>query len=460
MKRKSASLVCLLLALMLLLSACGNPARKIEKEIEKLNADYAAIVATYDGGEVTAGEAMSDFNYMYSMYMSYLSAYGYEITAEEIRALMGSALQTRARMEIAAARFDAEYDLSKEEIIQLEVDAKAQYDESYAQALVQASGESEAERDANARLLLAEMGLDYDRLYNNLLLGEKTRRMEKILSAEIDSISEEELLAAYEDRVGADEEAYSSGSAFFEMDMTETDKLICWRPEGFRAVKHILLIPGDDVMAAYNAAVSALEEGEAVLAELEEELQAAEDDDSEEGPARSVAELESLIAAAEANAAALEADVLAAADACREAVKESSNAVYARFAAGEDFDALMAEFGQDPGMQVEPTMERGYCVSAESIIWEPAFRDGAMSIANVGGLTAEPVVSSSGVHIIYYAEAVTGGAVPFEQVREELYAEVLENTRENYADDTIEGWIAETNPEYDIDAFAAAFVKG
>lgn len=456
MKRRIASLICLLLALALVLTGCGDPVKQIEKEIGKLAGVYAKAVAKYDGGEVTAGEAMGDFNYMYSMYYSYLSAYGYQITAEEISALMGSALQARTRMEIAAAHFDAQYSLTDEELMQVELDAQAQYDEAYAEALTQSDGKSDAEKDANARRMLMEIGMDYENVYQDMLLGEKTKRMEEALGAEITEITEEELLAAYEDRVSQSEEGYADGTACFELDMTEEDKIVCWNPAGFRAVKHILLIPEKDVLDAYNAAADALEACEDALAALEAEKKAAEDDDSEEGPARSVEELSGLIAAEEAKLAELEAAAEAAAQACRDAVQETIDAVYTRFAVGEDFDSLMAEFGQDPGMKVAPTMERGYCVSARSIVWEPAFRDGAMSISNAGELGAVPAVSSSGVHIIYYAQEIAPGPVPLEQIREALYAEVLENTRSNYADEIIEGWIAETNPEYDIDAFAAA----
>ena len=460
MKCRFAGMICILLALVLLLGGCGDPVKEIEKEIEKIEENYSAQVVKYDGGEVTAREVMGTFKYMYETYYSYLSTYGYEISVEEITALMGSALQTRTRMEIAAARFDAVHSLSEEELAQIEADAKAQYDEAYAQALALAEGKSDAEKDAAARRILAEAGVDYDCVYDNLLLGEKTSRMEESLSAEITALSQEELLAAYEDRISTDEEKYTSGAAYFELDMTDSDSLVCWRPEGFRAVKHVLLVPAEDVLAAYSEADTALTEGEAALEALEKELQDAKDDDSEEGPARSVEELQTLIAEAEATVAALEADVLAAAQACREDVKSVSDEIYARYGAGESIDALIAEYGQDPGMQVEPTQTRGYCVSAESIIWNPSFRDGAMAIANVGELSTEPVVSVSGVHIICYAEEIVPGPVPLEEIREALEAEVLENTRSNYADETIEAWIAETNPEYDVDAFAEVLVQG
>lgn len=459
MKRRFSGLICMLLALVLLLGGCGNSVKEIEKEIEELAQDYTVQLVKYDGGEVTADEVMSSFNYMYEIYYSYLSAYGYELTAEEITALMGSALQDRTRLEVAAAHFDAEHSLSDEELAQLEAEAKAQYDEAYAQALAQAEGKKDAEKEADARYLMALSGMEYKQIYSKMLLEAKTGRMEEILGSEISSVTEEELLAAYEDRVSADEEAYSNDTAYFELDMAEEDKLICWKPALFRAVKHVLLVPAEDVLAAYSEANTALTEAEAAFEALEAELQAAKDDDSEEGPARSVEELQTLIAEAEATVAALEADVLAAAQACREDVKTVSDEIYTRYAAGESFDALIAEFGQDPGMQVEPTKTRGYCVSAESVIWDTNFRDGAMSISNVGELIAEPAVSNSGVHIICYAEDIVSGPVPLEEIREALTAELLENTRSNYADETIEAWIAETNPEYDLDAFAEVLVR-
>ena len=56
----------------------------------------------------------------------------------------------------------------------------------------------------------------------------------------------------------------------------------------------------------------------------------------------------------------------AAGAAVLDSVKEKTDEIYGKIAAGEDFAALIAEYGEDPGMQNEPTATRGYYVSAAS----------------------------------------------------------------------------------------------
>ena len=146
-----------------------------------------------------------------------------------------------------------------------------------------------------------------------------------------------------------------------------------------------------------------------------------------------------------------------AAQACLDSVKDKTDEIYARLEAGEDFEALIAEYGEDPGMQNEPTSSRGYYVSAASTNWEVNFRDAAMALENVGDYTLEPVISGSGVHIIRYESDVTAGPVALDEVRDALYAETLTALQEANVTDTIDAWVAERNVSVDADAFEAAY---
>ena len=124
--------------------------------------------------------------------------------------------------------------------------------------------------------------------------------------------------------------------------------------------------------------------------------------------------------------------------------------IQTRLDAGEDFQALIDEYGEDPGMQNEPTASVGYYVSADSTTWDTAFRDAAMLLSNVGDVS-EPVLGMSGVHIIRYESDVTPGPVPLEEVRDRLYDEALTTLREeNYAA-LLSEWVAALNPVYYYD---------
>ncbi|MGN1005499.1 MAG: peptidylprolyl isomerase, partial [Aristaeellaceae bacterium] len=278
---------------------------------------------------------------------------------------------------------------------------------------------------------------------------------EQSLRDAVTEVSDEELQAAYEAQVSENEDSYTDGSSF-ESDMTGESAIVCWMPEGYRTVKHILLMPEDELKTAYTDAVSALEDAQSDLDDLQAELDALNDDDTTEEQ-RSAEEIEADIAAAEETVAAAQSTVEAAERACLNNVKDKTTEIYARLEAGEDFADLIAEYGEDPGMQNEPTASRGYYVSAASVNWEVNFRDAAMSLENVGDYTLEPVVSGSGVHIIRYESDVTAGPVALDEVRDALYEQTLTEKQEANVTDTIDAWVEAANPVVDVEAFEAAY---
>ena len=334
------------------------------------------------------------------------------------------------------------------------VKAKREYDR-VASALESVEGKNDAEREERARVLLRQTGMDYDSYYANLLISAKEDKMEELLRGEIAELSDEELQAAYDAKVAEQEASYTDGSSF-ESAMTGDDAIVCWRPDGYRTVKHILLIPGDEIKSAYTDAVSALEDAQSDLDTLAAELEAANDGEIEEGE-RSAEEVQAEIDAIEATVPSLETAVKAAEQACLDDVKASTDEIYEKLEAGESFEDLIAEYGEDPGMQNEPTATRGYYVSAASTNWESNFRDAAMALNQVGEYTAEPVVSGSGVHIIRYESDVTAGPVALDEVRDALYEQTLTEKQEANVTDTIDAWVEAANPVVDVEAFEAAY---
>ena len=94
-----------------------------------------------------------------------------------------------------------------------------------------------------------------------------------------------------------------------------------------------------------------------------------------------------------------------------------AEAAIERFNAGEDIDALIDELSDDNMPEV------GYAVStiaeASEQAWDPAFTAGALSIEEVGGLSA-PVRGVYGIHLIYYVGDIASGATPLEDVHDEV----------------------------------------
>lgn len=460
MKANFAKVLALALMLALTLSGCNlieiDPKMQADEDIAKIDKAYAQVVATYDGGDVTVAEVMGDFNSMYNetaqMYYYY---YGMEMTHDDVHMLAEDVLSQRVQGEIMAARFDAEYGFTDEELAEEEESIRLTADSYMESAMEVAEGKTDEAKAEHARVLLRESGVDYDSLYDTMMVYAKQLRLEEILREEITEVTEEELTAAYEAKVAEQQSLYTDGYSF-ESAMSYGDEIICWKPDGYRTVKHILVIPDEELTTAYSDAQFDLDMSKSDVGYLEEELFAANDDDIAEGE-RTAEEIQAEIDAIEAALPGQEEAVKAAEQAILDSVKETTDEIYARLEAGESFEDLIAEYGEDPGMQNEPTMTSGYYVSTESQNWEVNFRDAAMALEQVGDYTAEPVLSGSGVHIIQYTADVLGGEVDLDEVRDALYEETLDALQTAHCEDTVAAWVAEVNPVYYVEVLEAAY---
>ena len=262
------------------------------------------------------------------------------------------------------------------------------------------------------------------------------------------TVTDEEVEAYYQELVAADKELYENDIAAYveynnyvdQMAMyammygSASDMEYAWyKPEGIRAVKHILLPVDEELMNAYTDLQARFEEQAA--AEITEE--AAEE--TEEEAAEPVTE--AMINEAEGAILASLADKI-------EEINQKIND-------GADFDALIAEYGvdaegnpSDPGMVSEPYMTSGYEVSAASSNYVPEFVEASMSIESVGGVSA-PYVSSYGVHIVKYLADVPGGPVEMNDAQREVKrAQLLSDKQNELYNTTIDKWLNDSVVEY------------
>ena len=315
----------------------------------------------------------------------------YDMTVAMLRDSCVDAAVQRAAQGVEAERRGIA--LTEEELAEAEQTARQLYDESYASLLSQATDADEDVRAARTEYELYASGQDYETIlayYTAEALNSKLREQE---DAGITDPGEESIEQAYDQRVESDEANYADSPASFESAMT-SGTLVTWMPEGYRTVKHILVIPDESVLTPYQEAKSELDTMQSELDSLNEQLLAATDDDPAEGEeAADPAALETQIAAQEAAIAAAEEALQPLADACFADVQDTLDEIQSRLDAGEDFQTLIDEYGEDPGMQNEPTATVGYYVSADSTTWDTAFRDAAMLLSNVGDVS-EPVLDA------------------------------------------------------------------
>jgi len=456
MKNGLVKLTCLFAVLALVLTGCSlvevDPVMQATEDMEALEAMNSKVVVTYDGGEITRGELLGDyvsqysyFTYMYSMY------YGTSVSEDEAveiaRSVAEGYVNTYAVLKQAEKMGIT---LTDEEKAECEEIANASYQEDYNSFYATAEGDTEELKKLNTEYEMANVGSTYEYFYNQQAWDKLLTKVEDAIREESPEITEEEIRVRLADQAMEDEKSYSQDLASFEQNMMDDSYVITWIPDGYRTVKHVLVIPETEVLDAYIASRNAISTANSALAALNNERLNAKN--GAEG-ARSIEEIEADLEVKNAEMDELEAKQDECAAACIANVQDKLDEIYAKLDAGEDFDAVMAEYGEDPGMQIDPSMTNGYYVNAASSTWDFSFRNAAMALENVGDYSAEPVVSASGVHIIYYNSDVEGGAVDLDDIREE-YTEIAQTEADNeYFNSKLTGWVAELNPKYNIDNF-------
>ena len=449
LKRILCALLCALLlaAVPAMAEDADKDARiaELEAQVAELQAQVDAyhlkeLVATFDGGEVPLDEAES----LYDLSVTQYAQMGIDVVAYGmdgiLREVVVDTLAEEAIVQYMAGELGL--GLTEEQQAQFAEEAQATYDsqvDSYYQTYLAGQYESEEDGLAVAAQALDEMGYTYDYYLDALTSTQLSTNVYDYVTKDV-AVTEEDIEAAYDEYVAADEANYADPYQFenaFSSGVT-----IYYTPEGYRNVKHILFKFDDDQATRYDelsARLADLEAEQVAAAEAADATPAPEAEDGEAESPRAITEIE-------ADIAQVSADL----DALYEELMPEAEAAIERFNAGEDIDALIAELNDDTGMP-----ETGYAVSttaeASAQAWDPAFTEGALSIEEVGGLSA-PVRGVYGIHLIYYAGDITPGATALEEVHDEVESLTLQNKISQTYADQVSAWKEElhlvTYPEH------------
>ena len=116
----------------------------------------------------------------------------------------------------------------------------------------------------------------------------------------------------------------------------------------------------------------------------------------------------------------------------------TANEVLKKIEAGQDFEALLAEYNTDPGMESEANAE-GYLVGKGASFVE-AFLNAALELTE-DGQVSPAVESDYGFHIIKRVRAEEARTIPYAEVQEEFDAMATENFIAKYYSDIVDGWM-------------------
>ena len=397
---KLFKILALCMALVLALSCCAVSMAE--------TVDDTDILVTFDGQGITAAEVKDA--------LANLVANGYVTDETDYATAIDYLLQDKILQakisELGLDRF------TDEELEALKADAQSQWqqaiDSYVSYFLSEDTDEAREQARKDAVDYYGAYGYTEETLFDSVKNAAAYDKLEeKILEGKNYKPTEEEIRAVFEEYAAMDKEQYEGNVYMYEMYKSHYGVESWYRPEGYRGIIHILLSVNEELLNAYQTAQAAFEDSVTEEApEGDEALKTARDEAKEAVIASRQAEIDD---------------------------------IYARLAQGEDFAALIAQYGEDPGMTDAAQLAAGYEVHQDSVIWDPVFTAGAFSEKmRQPGDTSDPVVGSYGIHILHYLRDIPGGII---EMTDEISAEIeqyLENQSMNsiYAE-AIEAWTGE-----------------
>ena len=366
------------------------------------------VVATVGDETITKAEFNEGFNAL-------LSQYGYTQDSEEI----ADQLKTLKENYIAQMVEDKVLkrkikelgldQVTDEEKAAAEQEIQDWYDEQYA-ALVENFKTDDTVEDPEAKAAetienyLSQYGLTLDQMKENSVASISSDKLYDYVTKDV-TVTEEEAKIEFANKVAAAKEKYDADLSAYVSDF-ENGATIYYTPKGCYYIKHILISLTD---------------------EQKQDIKNLRADDDE--------------------------TVAATADEKREeyllTIREKAESVLKLVDEGGDFEALMEEYGEDPGMKNE-AYKNGYLTYAGDTGFVTEFADACAALTE-DGMTSGLVASDFGYNIIRRVSTVPSGEATFEDVKDSLMESMLTDKKSTTYDQQVEAWVKEVNPDIKTD---------
>ena len=412
-------MLALVLALLLCLSAALAEAAPVE------NAD--PVLFTFDGEEITQSQVDEA---LYNMLMN-----GYVENESDYDAAIQALIQDKVlQAKIAELGFDQ---FTEEEEAAILEDARQEWESALdyyvSYFLTEDTDEARAQTRQQAEAYYNMNGYDLNVLFESAKRSASYDKLQaSILEGANITVTEEEIASVFQQYAEGDRDAYEGNIQMYEINTNYYGYDSWYIPEGYRGIIHILLNVDEELLTAYQDAQAAYEEAK----------------DAEVLDVAALDKAQKALDEAQAAVLASKQDVI--------------DAIYARLEKGEAFTALIAEYGEDPGMKNEEYLKNGYGVHAESMVYDPAFVAGAFSEKmQKPGDVSDPVIGSYGIHILNYLRDIPAGIVELsDEIRAEISDYLTTSKNSQILNETVEAWTAAHEIVYNDEAIAAAKAQG
>lgn len=473
------ALLALMLALTMLLSGCTLLVK--DQEVDNATEIVRLGDTVYTKGEVNArvDSYLQEEAYFYSMYGAQFDITDPEVIQEArefvVQDLKETIVKDQKIADLGLGELTDEDQVTLNERIEEELNGYRDTIKAYYITDETLEGDAlEAEVDK----MMEELGIDdsalceaiKDEIFQNKLRTEVVKDV---------AVSEEEIAADFAAKVENSKTTYAENAGSWASAKNNGSTLY-YTPEGVRMVKQILIAYTDEDQKVLDelsdrlseTAVAAstannmltsmgVEDVDSLLAQANVTVAPAEDADgiwtgeltaNLDAVAFTDAELDETVkssvtdlATANAKTAFYQQQMEQAQTAALANIEAEADDVLAQLAAGGDWDALMAEKNDDPGMKSGATAENGYAVAAGMTSFDPAFVEAAMALSNVGDVSDKIVGKDYGYYIIKYVADAPAGEIALDEVRESISSTLLTQKQTEAFDTAVSSWVSEAN---------------
>ena len=458
--RKKA-LLAVLMAAVLLLSGCTLIVKDqaVDDATEIIRMGDQVITKAKVKEEIQ--NQLESMAYMYSMY-----GYSYDTTdPANIADAQESAIEDlKQDLALTAKAKELKLDeLTEEETEAVKADAQKSYDDAldYVKTymLTDTEGMDDDAIAAAAADKLTEMGVTYD---SYLEAQTKTKIDEKLREYAVKdvAVTDEEIQAEFDSKVEADKTTYGENAASWAT-AANNGTTLYYTPAGVRRVKQILTKFKDEDQTAIDDAKQKVSDATTARSAAQAKIDSANETLALEGDTDEIKEAKEA-AQADLEAAQKELDeadkalsdasqaVTDATDKAFANLDEEVDAILASLdAEGADWQAIMDEKNQDPGMTGN---EKGYAVAAGMTNFDAAFVDAAMALEKPGDHSGKVKGSSYGYYIIRYESDETEGPVALDEVKETISSSLLSTKQTEAYNAAKAQWVEEAGIKVDLNA--------
>ena len=456
--RKKAFLAAMM-ALVLLLSGC---ALIVKDEA----VDNATEIIRMGDKVITKKEVKDQIdNVLYQNYQLYsMYGYSYDMTDPDIIAQAQESAVTALKEDLALTAKIEELGITLTDEEQEAVKNAAQEDYDYivnsAKSYVEGADGMDEEAIAEAAKKMAEeAGYTLESYIESETKSKLDSKIRDYAIKDV-TVTDEEIQAEYDSKVEADKEKYTDNAGSWAT-AANNNTTLYYTPAGVRRVKQILTKFKDEDQTAIDDAKQKVTDATTARSTAQAKIDSANETLALEGDTDEIKEAKEA-AQADLEAAQKELDeadkaltdasqaVTDATDKAFANLDEEVDAILASLdAEGADWQAIMDEKNQDPGMTGN---EKGYAVATGMTNFDSAFVEAAMALEKPGDHSGKVRGSSYGYYIIRYESDEAEGPVALDEVKEKISSSLLSTKQTEAYNAAKAQWVEEAGIKVDLNA--------